>query len=225
VLIFIIVGLLVVLKYRKNKEKIYIWWGIGLLGIGLPWAGSGFSFLSIILIGEGLSIIPYFFIMTFWMAITLFFWMWTMTDLMFKKKEKIILSFYAITGIIFEIYFVYSLITDPSVIGVLQTPPLDSNYRGITMFYTIFGLVSISISLFLFIRVSLKYEDPEIKLKAKILLIAMISYIFGAIADAYLTLTILTIFIIRIILISSAIEYYIGWILPQSIKKLLLKKI
>ena len=218
-------GILVILKYRKKKQYIYVWWGIGLLGIGLPWAGCAFSFLFIVLTGEGLTARPYFFVMTFWMAITLFFWMWTMTDLMAKKKQKIILSFYAITGIIFEIYFVYILIIDPSVIGVIQTPPLDSNYHGITMFYTIFGLISISLSLFLFIRVSLKVENLDVKLKAKILLIAMISYIFGAILDAYLTLTILTIFITRIILISSAIEFYIGWILPEPVKKLLLKNI
>ncbi|HEY0087221.1 MAG TPA: hypothetical protein VGB37_00160 [Candidatus Lokiarchaeia archaeon] len=198
--------------------------GIGVTGQGSVWAGSGFSFLMIILTGEGLSTAQYFFINTFWMAISLFFWMWTITELKYKGKQKIILLIYAIMGITFEIYLIYYLITDPSIIGEVSTPPLDITYHGIAMIFTLFVLASICISLFLFAGSSLKTGTPDIKLKAKFLLIAMISFVIGAFADGFVTLTMITVFVIRILLISSAIEVYIGWVLPEFVRKLFLKE-
>ena len=69
---------------------------------------------------------------------------------------------------------------------------------------------------------SIKSDTPEIKLRGKFLLAAFISWSFGAIADATIPLTVITLPIIRIILITSAIEFYIGFVLPDWIKKRLL---
>ncbi len=222
-LIFILVGLLTALKYREVKNKTYIWWGIGLLGQGLVWLGSGVSFLLIVMTGEGLSLTLYVFISFSWAAITLFFWMWTITELMFKEKQKIILAIYAVIGIVFEIYYFYILMTNPGVHGELSTPPIDGRYVGILQLYLIFVLASISISLFWFIGKSWKSDSPEVKLKAKFLLIAMISFVFGAFLDGFVALTTAPIFIVRIILVASAIEFYLGWNLPEPVKKLFLK--
>jgi hypothetical protein len=223
IFVFILVGLLTALRYNKVKNRTYIWWGIGLLGLGLPWSGAGFSFLIILLTGTALSLGQYLFASLFFTSITIMFWMWTMTELMYKDKQKIILGIYAIIGIIFEIYLLFYLTNNPHVIGVFIDPPLDINYVGLTMLHSIFLLATVSISLFLFIRKSFLIEDPEIKLKAKFLLIAIISYIFGSISDGFIPLNIITIFIIRIILVCASIEFYIGWNLPESIKKLFLK--
>jgi hypothetical protein len=223
VLVFLLVGLLTVSKYRKTKNRTYFWWGVGLLGLGLPWSGSGVSFLLIILTGEGLSVIPYFFISLSWMVITLFFWMCTMTELMYKDKQKIILSLYAILGFIFEIYFIYYLIVDSSIIGELSNNSLDATYRGLTMIFTLFATISVAFSLLLFIRESFFIEDPEIKLKAKFLLIGIISFVFGSLADAFIPLNIVAILVVRTILLCASLEFYIGWNLPESLKKLFLK--
>ncbi len=223
VLVFILVGLLTVLKYRKVKNHIYIWWGIGLLGLGLPWSGGGLSFLIILLTGTALSLEQYLFLSLFFISITLMFWMWTMTELMYKDKQKIILGIYAIIGIIFEIYFLYYLAHDPQVIGVFIDPPLDINYVGLTRLYAIFILITVGASLLLFIRESLLIEEPEIKLKAKFLLIGIISFIIGSILDGYVSVNIVAVFIVRILLIFSAVEFYIGWNLPESIKKRFIK--
>jgi hypothetical protein len=220
VVVFILVGLLTVSKYPKTKNRTYFWWGIGLLGLGLPWSGSSISFLMIVLMGKGLSAVPYFFISLSWMVITLFFWMWTMTEVMFKGKQKIILSLYAMIGLIFEIYFIYYLIIDYSIIGELSANSLDATYHGLTRIFTLFAIITVAFTLLWFIRDSLYIEEPEIKLKAKFLLIGIISFVFGALADAFIPLNIVTIFIIRMILVFASVEFYIGWNLPESIKKL-----
>ena len=70
---------------------------------------------------------------------------------------------------------------------------------------------------------SIKAEEPEIKLRGKFLLIAFISWTVGAIFDASVPLTFVTLPIVRILLISSAIEFYIGFVLPDWIKTRFLK--
>ena len=177
----------------------------------------------IILAGKALSLEQYLFASLFFQSITIIFWMWTMTELMYKDKQKIILGIYVIIEIIFEIYLLYYLVNDPLVIGVFIDPPLDINYVGLTMLHAIFLLITVGVSLLLFIRESLLIEEPEIKLKAKFLLIGIISFIIGSILDGYVSVNIAAVFIVRILLISSAIEFYIGWNLPESIKKRFIK--
>ena len=70
----------------------------------------------------------------------------------------------------------------------------------------------------------MKSDDPEITLKGKFFIVAFVSWAIGAVMDAALPLNIVTLTIARIILISSAIEFYIGFILPKIVKKLFLKK-
>jgi Na+/citrate or Na+/malate symporter len=68
-----------------------------------------------------------------------------------------------------------------------------------------------------------KSEKPDIKLKGKFIIAAFVSFIIGAILDALLLPNLLMIIINRAILISGSIEYYLGFILPDKIKKLLLR--
>ncbi len=222
--LFMVVGVLTALKYREVKNKTYIWWGIGVFGQGLPWAGSGVSFVVFLVTGTPLELAPYLFIMSFWMAITLTFWMLTITELKFKEKQKVIILIYVIIGALFDTYLVYNLLTDPLVIGEFIDPPFDSNYHGIAMLFTLFVLASITISLILFIKDSLKSENPEVKLKARFLLIALITFFIGAFADGFVPITIASIVIVRILLIIAAFSYYIGWVMPESVKKIFIKK-
>jgi hypothetical protein len=223
VLIFIIAGILIASKYFKVKNKTYIWWAIGVLGMGLPWAGGGFSFLLIIFTGVPFSLSQYLFVSLFFQSITLMFWMWTITELKYKDKQKVILGIFGVIGIIYEMYLLYYLANNPVVIGKFIDPPLDINYVGLTMLYAIFLLIAVSVSLLLFVGSSLKSDQAEIRLKAIFNLLGIVSFIIGSILDGYISVNILAVFIVRILLISSAIEFYIGWILPESVKKIFIK--
>ena len=71
--------------------------------------------------------------------------------------------------------------------------------------------------------VDTKDECQEIKLKGRFLLAAFISWTIGAIMDAALQPNIITLTIARLILISSALEFYTGFLLPEKVKKIFLK--
>jgi hypothetical protein len=84
----------------------------------------------------------------------------------------------------------------------------------------------------LFARRSLRSDNEEVKLKGKLLLAAFLSFSIGAILDSMIggilgdndPLLPIMVVIVRIILISSAIEFYGGFILPKWLKDLFLKQ-
>ncbi|MFX0073477.1 MAG: hypothetical protein ACFFAO_20560, partial [Candidatus Hermodarchaeota archaeon] len=72
---------------------------------------------------------------------------------------------------------------------------------------------------------SMKSEKVEIKLKGKFLATAWISFIIGAALDTgFISLTPLLLIITRLLLISSAIEFYFGFFLPDWLKKVVIKQ-
>ena len=74
----------------------------------------------------------------------------------------------------------------------------------------------------LFAKSFFKSESPEIKLKAKVLMVAFISFAAGAILSNFIT-DIIFIAIGTMILALSSIEFYMGYILPDWTKRLFLK--
>jgi hypothetical protein len=76
----------------------------------------------------------------------------------------------------------------------------------------------------LFVRETFRSENREMLIKGKFILIAFLSFIIGQIMEILIPLTLATVVITRLILISSSIEFYIGLILPERIKNLILKE-
>ena len=64
---------------------------------------------------------------------------------------------------------------------------------------------------------SIKVDDPEVKLKGKFLLIGFLSFSAASIMDALIADQLIILLIARLILISSAIEYYLGFFLPKAL--------
>ncbi|TFG25921.1 MAG: hypothetical protein EU532_11075 [Promethearchaeota archaeon] len=222
VIISTIIGLLIASKFFKHKQKTFLFVGISWIGLFSPWWPSTISFLLAITTGNGLSLTAYFLIGNIAAPVILLIWMTAFTELEYKKQQKKILMIYAIIGVLFEIFFIYYLLTDPSSLGELSGY-LDVTYRGIVLYFAIFIVLTMLITGVLFGRESLRSDNPEIKLKGHFLIAAFISWCVGALLDAALPLNTITLTIARLILISSAIEFYFGFILPDYIKKIFLK--
>lgn len=72
---------------------------------------------------------------------------------------------------------------------------------------------------------SFKSENPEIKLKGKFILAGWLSFFIGGLLDAGLfAITAFLLILVRLLLMSSAIEFYFGFFLPRRIKKLFIKE-
>lgn len=77
----------------------------------------------------------------------------------------------------------------------------------------------------LFAKRSMKSSDPRIQWRGKFLLLAFSSFAVSGIIDATFDLTAILVVIVRVLLISSAIEYYLGFLLPKRLEKWLIKEL
>ncbi len=223
VMTFTLIGLIILIKYFKYKHKAFLYMGIGWMGVAMPWYPSGFNFVYVLLTGLSFSDEFYFFLGNFFLPIIILFYMAGITELIFTNKQKSIVIIYAIISVIYEIFFLYFFFTDLSVIGY-RSGVFSTEHLSFVLAYIIFLTLTVVIFGILFARDSLKADDPEIRLKGKLLLLAFISLLLGGIFDAGIELGPVGLVIIRILLMSSAFEFYLGFILPDWFKKLMLKQ-
>ena len=221
--ISLLVGFIILSRYFKYKERIYLMVGATWILISCPWWSSSLSFLVALSNDVGITPEAYFIIGNILVPFAIVLWLLAFTEFLYTEKRKLILLVFALYGFIFEILFFSFLFVDPNLIGELN-PPVDVRYNSFIMIFLISFLLIVVVTGFLFANLSLKSKDPEVKLKGKLLIIAYIAFAVGALLDTAITLNEVTIIITRLILILSAICWYGGFLLPKFLKKLLMKK-
>ena len=225
VVISLSVGSIIFSKYFKFKEKIYLLVGATWIFISEPWWPSSLSFL--VALNNGIGIRPeiYFLIGNVFVPFAIALWLIAFTEFLYTERRKLILLIFGVYGLIFEVLFFTFLLVNPSLIGELNQP-VDVHYNSFILIFLLSFIIIVVISGILFSRLSLKSDDPEVKLKGKLLIIAYIAFTVGAISDAF-PLNAITIILTRLILISSAIFWYGGFLLPRwmlKLRKIFLKK-
>ena len=210
-------------KYKEYKSEAILFAGLAWTFIVGPWLNSGFNFLSVLIIGISITDDLYFLIAYLWIPIAFFFWIAFFTLFRLKAKRKMIIIVSLIQAIIYEIIFVYFILTDLSVIGQrVGIFNVDLNLS-----FVIYVLILLTISLITGLRFgfdSIKSKDAEIRFKGYFIIVAWVSFFIGAILDAGIVpLNPMILILVRIILISSAAEFYCGFFLPRWIKDLLIK--
>ena len=116
----IIVGLTIASKYSKYKDRVFLMVGFAWIGMVEPWMASVFNFFYTLINGRMFNVQIYLLIGMTFIPLSLTFWFVAITDLMYKKRQKIILTIIIVYGILFEIYFLYYLFNDPAVLAVLH---------------------------------------------------------------------------------------------------------
>jgi len=218
VVVCIIVGLLIFSQYFKLRDRNLLLVGIAWMGLSEPWLPSSISFLVALVNGKGLTLEVYIFLGNFFLPLTLMAWLIAMTDLLVIEKKKTILIACGIFVIFFEIFMIYYILTDPSFLGELVSP-VDIDYTIYAIVLLFANLLIFFITGFLFVIKSIQSEIPKIRLKGKLLLVAFICFLIGTALDLIATTP-----LFRLILVLSAIIFYMGYILPKPITKLFLKK-
>lgn len=221
--ISIFVGAKIVSKYFEYRKKTFLYVGLTWIGLVSMWYASSISVIMILSTGNGISDELYMFIGNGLLSITAFIWMIPFTELVFKKRQKVILILSGIYFGLFELYFIYYLFTNPSVLGEV-IGPVDAFYSPLVTVFHISMIILILVSGTMIGRISLRSTNPEIRLKGKFLIIAAYSFAIGAAFEVISHLSLMILIIGRLILISSAISFYGGWFLPNWMKKPFLKK-
>lgn len=107
--------------------------------------------------------------------------------------------------------------------SVPDSPLYYGNRTPILIVFTIFAILSALITSLLFAKHALISIEPKMKWKGRFLALAFISFTVGALLDSFLPRDSLLLVIVRVILIFSAFEYYLGFFLPEPFANLLIE--
>ena len=219
-LITTIIGIKISSKYFKYRER-------NLLLVGIAWIGMGFVYFAISL--RFLAYLTFriliideicFALINPIVILPLLCWVAAMTELLSlkKKQRRIILIIYIIISIFYEIMTFYFLFTDYKYIGKF-VGLLRVEWAIFSIITFTFFMGTILISGILFALKCLIAEKAEIKFQGKILLTAFTSYFIYGVLDLLLPITSVGLIISRSLLVSSALEFYLGFMLPEWLKK------
>ncbi|MHA1931579.1 MAG: hypothetical protein ACW96X_03510 [Promethearchaeota archaeon] len=236
VIISFSIGLIILLKYFKFKNRLYILVGLTWIFLSSPWLPDSASFLRYLFFGTALSAEGYFIIGNVFLPIALITWIIAYTDMINREKQKLALSLVLILSIIFEVTFFILFFIDIRLIGSYTT--LFSADLGILLI--VFQLITMLILLITglqFAAKSISSGDKEVRLKGKLLRGAFITFTIAALleksarsimlgvvfqdpTDPLLTIMLA---IVRVLLVLSAFAFYGGFLLPRWIKEIFTK--
>jgi hypothetical protein len=211
------------MKYRIYKKNYYIYVGIVWIGISTPWMHGAIAFI-LLFMNITLDVNIRFMIGYIFIPIITVLWLIVFTEFMYREKRKIIVGVFTIIALITEFLFFYFLFTDPENMIGYFVRTFSAVYRPFYRFTILFYLAVALITFLLFARESIKSQDPELKLKGKFLVGAFLTYAACAVLDSFFLFQPVIVVVVRLLLVSSAIEFYFGWILPEPVKNIFLKK-
>ena len=222
VIIGLFVGLLIILKYIKIKNRLFLFVGFSLVGLASTWYAKVVSFVRSLIVGTGLPLQGYAIIACAFLPLTISIWLIAFTDLLGIKQRNKIHIIFAILGILFEIYLFSFLIIDPNVIGELEGN-IDVDFGLVVTLYQFFLVFIVLITGTILARDSLTSEKHDIRFKGWFLIFSIYSFVGGAILEIFSSASIVILILAKIALVASALEFYCGFFLPTWVKNLLLK--
>ncbi|TFG27304.1 MAG: hypothetical protein EU532_07740 [Promethearchaeota archaeon] len=221
-LISLMLGIIMILKYFKYKIRELVFAGVTWCIITSPFWADIISYLWFLLFNRPLTDFAYFFLTIGFIPIAHITWMVFFTSFFLKKYQKEVVLIFLIESIIFEIAFIYFLIEDPSNIAT-RIPFTSVEWTPFILFYLFASILLFLLTGIIFTLQCFKSDNAETKLKGYFLLIAFLSFIIGIIIEIIPIFFDLKYVLSRLIILSAAIEFYIGFILPDWIKKVFLK--
>lgn len=226
-----ILALIIIIKYFEFKDFKLLLVGTAIIGLSMPYVPDSIMFFIIVSTQGNLSdayyletLIILVAVTTFISSISVFCWVYAIAEFigLDKTKEKKVLLLYTVAMIVFFVLYFTFLIIDIRVVTYFHGP-FDYQWGLLAIIYFITVLFILLIGALIFVGIAIKTQNPEAKLKAKFLLIGSVSYIIATILP-FFVYTIEMLIISRIILIICSILIYIGFILPDSLKKRWLKQ-
>lgn len=224
VIISLILGITIMLKYLQFKTRNLILAGATLIFLVSPYWPDAINFVFIISGGSEIDVVLYFIIANVFISPLHITWILFWTDLKYKDNQKIIVAIFAIEAIIYEIIIISYFFIDISLIGT-KLSTFVVQWGDTILIYLVISILMFLITGFIMVKDALKAQDKEIKLKGKFLLFAFVLFTIGTLIDVLFadTPSEITIVLARIFLTISYFSFYIGFTMPNFIKKRFIK--
>ncbi len=229
VVVTIYIGLVFISKYFEHKNRnLYIF--------GFFWIGAATFFVAIplqfFLIWFGITTPDYTYLFTMYVPLPImtFGWLTAITSLLYFDRRNLFLRVFLLIAILLEISFFVLFFIQPDLIA-RRSGYFYMEMAPFGMFYVVFLIAFILFSGIFFGRSSLDSNDPEIRMKGRLIIISIMIFAGGAAMDIIippleldLVIKAIITIIARILMSSSGILFYIGFMLPNWSKKILFRK-
>jgi hypothetical protein len=218
-------GILVLIKAIQLKYKMFYYFFFAIIFTISPWFPSGFGYLYWLITNEVIPYQIYVLLGTLGVPIALIAWFQIYIPSLHPKLKYPLLIGTAILSIGYYVYVFYFLFFAPSapveaLIGIKQSA-IDIDYKGFALIFLAFSLLVSTITGNEFSIHSLKSDDKTIKWKGRFLILSFNLFAIGAIGDGFISLNPLTLIIFRTFMVLASTFYYIGFIMPKWMKKIL----
>ncbi len=223
VVISVIIGIRILAKYNQNKQSVFITVGLFQIFLSSAWWGPAFSILSYLIFNYAFRPFLFLLLNNVFIPVALICWIYSYTKMTSTASKKRLFLIFALICIIYEAFLVLFLVIDPDIIGRM-TEIFSSQNNYYALVFQVFAIVTLFVTGMMFSRKSLQSTDNKVKLKGRFLLLAFLSFTIGAVVEAIVPKISLVIVITRLLLISSAFEYYMGFFLPDRIANSLIKE-
>jgi len=222
VILSLVLGIFIIIKYFEHKKTELLFVGLTWIGIASMFWGYAFNYLTTQFLGFNFDEHLYFFFATGTIAMIHITWMIPFTEFLYKSKQKLIMLIILIESALYEIIYFTLFTSNLSQIGT-QISLYYVSWSFFVKSYILITLILLFITGIIFASKSVKSENKDIQLKGKILMIAFISFTIPIFLEIAFILPEEIILITRTIIGSAAIEFYLGFILPNWFKKRFIK--
>ena len=210
VILSLVIGILFIVRYISNKQIEFVTIGLTWVFLSSGWWGSAFSFLAILLFKTPLTLFQYLFISNVFLPLVLIVWIYSFCHTIYPSLEKMGLIITLLVVIPFEILLIILLFTNPQSIGrfegifdVVSSPFLQT--------FEIVLIITMLITGLMFSIKSMKVDDSSIKWRGRLLFIAFVLLAIAGLSDSLIIGGPFFLVIMRFVLISSAIVYYLAF--------------
>ncbi|MFX1303978.1 MAG: hypothetical protein ACFFBV_15835 [Promethearchaeota archaeon] len=219
-------GGMVLYKYIKTKEKMLFYFFLAVIFTMSPWYPSGLGYIYWLITSQEIVYPAYVLLGTIGVPIALYSWLQIYMPALHPNQKNLVTIITIVISIVFYIYLFVSLFAfgDPtnSIFIGIKRNAIDIDYKGFVLGFLAFSLLVSTITGNDFSIASLKVKDnPVIKWKGRFLILSFNLFAIGGIGDGFLPLNPFTLVIFRTILMLSSTFYYIGFIMPNWMKKIL----
>ena len=219
-------GLIVLYKALKTRERALFYFFFAIILTMSPWYPSGLGYIYWLITGEAFVYPLYVLIGTIGIPIALYSWLQIYLPALHQKQKDVVILITLCISLAFYIYVFYFLFFASGapiddVIGIKRNP-IDIDYKGFVLVFLAFSLMVSTITGNDFSIASLKIKDnPILVWKGRFLILSFNLFAIGAIGDGFITLTPTTLIVFRTFMLLSSTFYYIGFIMPKWMKRIL----
>ncbi|MFX1269488.1 MAG: hypothetical protein ACFFAK_16125, partial [Promethearchaeota archaeon] len=225
-LITILLSILILSKAIKTKNLMLYIFSIFMLFSAAGYYQIGLNYIYWIFTHDIFTYQVKILIGTAGIGIATISWLYIYFKMLIKKKVKFALVAYAIFAIIFYVYLIYFLFIAPGapILEMIGSNifPYEVNYTGFVLIAFLGSLIINTITTYhLGIYLIKRSQNRELQWKGKFLVVGMTIIIISVNIDMMIADLIEITIIIRILGIIGILFIYLGFILPNWIRKIL----